>query len=74
MVLHLLSYEVKCIDSAIVAAGFSDEMLELLLFAVRDLRKSLKDQGSNLMIRFGSAEIVIPELAKEVVTYLVCLL
>lgn len=30
---------------------FSDETLELLLFAVKDLKKSLRDQGSDLMIR-----------------------
>ena len=54
---------------SIIDAGFSDEMLELILFAVEDLRKSLKDQGSNLMIRFGSAENVIRELVKEVITY-----
>lgn len=48
------------------AAGFSDEILELLLFALDDLRKSLKDQGSNLMIRFGNAESVIKELLREV--------
>lgn len=47
--------------------GFSDETLELLLFAVKDLKKSLRDQGSDLMIRFGSAENVIRELVKEVV-------
>ncbi|KAK6155837.1 hypothetical protein DH2020_010085 [Rehmannia glutinosa] len=45
---------------------FSDEMLELLLFALEDLRKLLKEKGSNLMIRFGRAENVIGELVKEV--------
>ncbi|KAL3524178.1 hypothetical protein ACH5RR_017012 [Cinchona calisaya] len=49
-----------------ILSRFSDEMLELLLFALEDLRKSLKDQGSNLMIRFGNAENVIEELVKEV--------
>uniref|UniRef100_A0A5B7B338 Photolyase/cryptochrome alpha/beta domain-containing protein n=1 Tax=Davidia involucrata TaxID=16924 RepID=A0A5B7B338_DAVIN len=49
-----------------ILSRFSDEMLELVLFAVEDLRKSLKNQGSDLMIRFGSAENVIRELVKEV--------
>lgn len=47
-------------------SGYSDDMLELLLFALEDLRYSLKEQGSNLMIRFGCAEDVIKELVKEV--------
>ncbi|KAL4395042.1 hypothetical protein AHAS_Ahas02G0212400 [Arachis hypogaea] len=46
--------------------SFSDEMLELLLFALQDLRNSLKERGSNLMIRFGNAEHVIQQLAFEV--------
>ncbi|XP_024964843.1 uncharacterized protein LOC112505125 isoform X2 [Cynara cardunculus var. scolymus] len=45
---------------------FTEEMLELLLFAVKDLRKSLKDLGSDLMIRLGRTESVIQDLAKEV--------
>ncbi|CAI9295742.1 unnamed protein product [Lactuca saligna] len=45
---------------------FTEEKLELLLFAVKDLRKSLKDQGSDLMIRFGRTESVIQDLVKEV--------
>ncbi|XP_059666983.1 uncharacterized protein LOC132312581 isoform X2 [Cornus florida] len=49
-----------------ILSRFSDEMLELVLFAVEDLRKSMKDQGSDLMIRFGNAEKVIGELVKEV--------
>ncbi|KAA8539813.1 hypothetical protein F0562_026505 [Nyssa sinensis] len=49
-----------------ILSRFSDEMLELVLFALEDLRKSLKNQGSDLMIRFGSAENVIEELVKEV--------
>ena len=64
----------KCVNSSmlilvIISAGYSDEMLELVLVAMEDLRESLKDQGSNLMIRFGSAENVIREIVKEVVTY-----
>lgn len=53
----------------IISAGYSDEMLELVLVAMEDLRDSLKGQGSNLMIRFGSAENTIQEIVKEVVTY-----
>lgn len=48
-----------------ILSRFSDEMLEILLFALEDLRKLLKEQGSNLMIRFGTAERVIGELAKQ---------
>ncbi|XP_074355151.1 uncharacterized protein LOC141693864 isoform X2 [Apium graveolens] len=45
---------------------YSEEMFQLLVFAVKDLKKSLRDQGSDLMIRIGSAENVIGELVKEV--------
>ena len=48
-------------------------MLELLLFALKDLKSSLREQGSNLMIRSGTAESIIEGLAKEVVTYYICL-
>lgn len=49
-----------------IFSRFSEEMLELLLFAVEDLRNSLKKQGSDLMIRSGDAENVIQELVEEV--------
>ncbi|KAH1075645.1 hypothetical protein J1N35_027973 [Gossypium stocksii] len=49
-----------------ILSRYSDDMLELLLFALEDLRNSLKEQGSNLMIRYGCAENVIKELVKEV--------
>lgn len=49
-----------------ILSRFSDEMQEMVLFAVEDLRNSLRDLGSDLMIRFGSAENVIMELVKEV--------
>lgn len=49
-------------------------MLELLLFALEDLRKLLKEKGSNLMIKFGSAERVIGQLVKEVIKYIVSLI
>lgn len=51
-----------------ICVGYSNEMLELVLFALEDLRKSLKDQGSNLMIRFGNAENVVRDLVQEVIT------
>ncbi|XP_077235482.1 DNA photolyase [Tasmannia lanceolata] len=49
-----------------ILSHFPDEMLELVLFALKDLRNSLKDQGSDLLIGFGSAEDVILKLIKEV--------
>ncbi|XWS61020.1 hypothetical protein CRYUN_Cryun07bG0089900 [Craigia yunnanensis] len=49
-----------------ILSRYSDDMLELLLFALEDLRNSLKEKSSNLMIRFGNAENVITELVKEV--------
>ncbi|XVF09684.1 hypothetical protein REPUB_Repub07fG0116100 [Reevesia pubescens] len=49
-----------------ILSRYSDEMLELVLFALEDLRNSLREQGSNLMIRFGNAENVISELVKQV--------
>ncbi|KAI3712569.1 hypothetical protein L1987_71128 [Smallanthus sonchifolius] len=49
-----------------ILRNFNEETLELLLLAVKDLRSSLKDLGSNLMIRFGKAESVIQELVNEV--------
>ncbi|CAK8575378.1 unnamed protein product [Lathyrus sativus] len=49
-----------------ILSRFSDEMLELVLFALKDLRKSLQERGSDLMIRFGNAENVIQQLANEV--------
>ncbi|XP_068650620.1 cryptochrome DASH, chloroplastic/mitochondrial isoform X2 [Aristolochia californica] len=49
-----------------ILSRFSDEMLELALLALEDLRKSLKDQGSDLLISFGSAENVIAKIVKEV--------
>ncbi|XP_047254883.1 uncharacterized protein LOC107847439 isoform X2 [Capsicum annuum] len=49
-----------------ILSRFSDDMVELLLFALEDLKRSLKERGSNLMIRFGAAESVIEGLVKEV--------
>lgn len=50
-------------------AGFPNEMVELLLLAVENLRRSLKEHNSNLMIRFGNVENVLVDLVKEVVTH-----
>ncbi|XP_028553552.1 uncharacterized protein LOC110113872 isoform X4 [Dendrobium catenatum] len=41
-------------------------MLDLLLFALEDLKKLLKDQGSDLFIGFGSSEDVIMKIVNEV--------
>ncbi|XP_019264780.1 PREDICTED: uncharacterized protein LOC109242374 isoform X2 [Nicotiana attenuata] len=49
-----------------ILSRFPDDMLELLLFALKDLKSSLREQGSNLMIRFGTAESIIEGLVKEV--------
>lgn len=52
-----------------ILSRFSDELLQLVLVAVEDLRNSLLKHGSNLMIRFGNAEYAIQELVKEVVRH-----
>ncbi|KAH7668428.1 putative hydrolase/acyltransferase (alpha/beta hydrolase superfamily) protein [Dioscorea alata] len=49
-----------------ILSGFSDEMLELLLFALEDLRRVLKEQGSDLLIGYGAAEKAVIELVKKV--------
>ncbi|GLT40303.1 hypothetical protein SLA2020_144480 [Shorea laevis] len=49
-----------------ILSRYSDEILELVLFALNDLRNSLRKQGTNLMIRFGSAESVIADLVKQI--------
>ncbi|RWR87524.1 6-4DNA photolyase [Cinnamomum micranthum f. kanehirae] len=49
-----------------ILSRFPDETLELVLFALEYLRKSLRDQGSDLLIEFGNAEHVILKLVKEV--------
>lgn len=65
----MLYWEFKSSDFLIIIAGFSDELLQLVLVAVEDLRNSLLKHGSNLMIRFGNAEYAIQELVKEVVRH-----
>lgn len=50
-------------------AGFSEEMLEMILLALEDLRNSLRSQGFNLMLRLGNAEYVMQKLVREVGCY-----
>ncbi|XP_015878340.3 uncharacterized protein LOC107414695 [Ziziphus jujuba] len=45
---------------------FSEEMLEMILLALEDLRNSLRSQGFNLMLRLGNAEYVMQKLVREV--------
>lgn len=45
-------------------------MLEMAVFALRDLRNSLRAKGTNLMVRFGNAENVIQEIVEKVVNLL----
>lgn len=45
-------------------------MLEMAVFALRDLRNSLRDKGTNLMVRFGNAENVVQEIVEKVVNLL----
>ncbi|WCJ36512.1 DNA photolyase DNA photolyase [Euphorbia peplus] len=49
-----------------ILSRYSEETLEIVLLALADLRKSLKGQGSNLMIRVGGVENVIRDLLEEV--------
>lgn len=46
--------------------GYSDTMLELLLFALEDLKMVLKSQESDLLIGLGNAEDVVLKLVNEV--------
>ncbi|CAN6167774.1 unnamed protein product [Urochloa humidicola] len=49
-----------------ILAGYSDKMLQLLLFALKDLKMALKSQDSDLLIGLGNAEDVVLKLVKEV--------
>ncbi|XP_066390608.1 uncharacterized protein [Miscanthus floridulus] len=49
-----------------ILAGYSDKMLELLLFALKDLKMALKSQDSDLLIGLGNAEDVVLKLVNEV--------
>ncbi|KAF5182396.1 Hydrolase protein, partial [Thalictrum thalictroides] len=50
-----------------IISRFSDETLELVLLALKDLKTCLQDRGSNLMIRYGDAESIISKIVSEVV-------
>ncbi|KAF0924405.1 hypothetical protein E2562_010073 [Oryza meyeriana var. granulata] len=49
-----------------ILAGYSDTMLELLLFALEDLKMVLKSQESDLLIGLGNAEDVVLKFVNEV--------
>ncbi|XP_073012014.1 uncharacterized protein [Typha latifolia] len=49
-----------------ILSGYSEVMLELLLFALGDLRKLLKSQGCELLIGLGNAEDIIFNIVNEV--------
>ncbi|EEE70105.1 hypothetical protein OsJ_30115 [Oryza sativa Japonica Group] len=52
--------------SAAESKRYSDTMLELLLFALEDLKMVLKSQESDLLIGLGNAEDVVLKLVNEV--------
>ncbi|XP_052168120.1 uncharacterized protein LOC127784786 isoform X3 [Oryza glaberrima] len=54
------------LSSHAVEMGYSDTMLELLLFALEDLKMVLKSQESDLLIGLGNAEDVVLKLVNEV--------
>ncbi|CAN6205229.1 unnamed protein product [Urochloa humidicola] len=49
-----------------ILEGYSDKMLELLLFALKDLKMALKSQDSDLLVGLGNAEDIVLKLVKEV--------
>ncbi|XP_050387503.1 uncharacterized protein LOC126803813 [Argentina anserina] len=49
-----------------ILSRFEDERLEMVVVALEDLRKCLRDKGTNLMVRFGNAENVIQEIVEKV--------
>ncbi|KAK9103246.1 hypothetical protein Sjap_020500 [Stephania japonica] len=49
-----------------ILARFSDEMVELVLTALREMKCEFGERGSGLMVRFGSAEVVVPEIVSRV--------
>ncbi|KAJ8470631.1 hypothetical protein OPV22_024974 [Ensete ventricosum] len=49
-----------------ILSDLSDEMRELLLFSVKELKELLKGQGSDLLLGFGTTEDVILELVNKV--------
>jgi len=53
-------------------AGYSDKMLELLLFALKDLKMALKSQESDMLIGLGNAEDVLLKIVNEVTMQGLC--
>ncbi|KAL6127000.1 hypothetical protein ACLB2K_075045 [Fragaria x ananassa] len=49
-----------------ILSRFEDEMLEMAVAALEDLRNALRDKGTNLMVRFGKAENVIQDIVEKV--------
>ncbi|ESQ54774.1 hypothetical protein EUTSA_v10024578mg [Eutrema salsugineum] len=49
-----------------ILSRYTTDTLELAIIALEELRKSLRKQGSNLMLRYGNAENVIEDLVNEV--------
>ncbi|WOL19137.1 hypothetical protein Cni_G27934 [Canna indica] len=49
-----------------ILSNLSDEMLELLHFSIKGLKEMLRDQGSDLLLGFGSTEKVILDIANKV--------
>ena len=47
-------------------AGYSDKMLELLLFALKGLKMALKSQESDMLKGLGNAEDVLLKIVNEV--------
>uniref|UniRef100_M8AR95 AB hydrolase-1 domain-containing protein n=1 Tax=Aegilops tauschii TaxID=37682 RepID=M8AR95_AEGTA len=53
-------------DSIRIPTCYSDTRLELLLFALKDLKLALKSQRSDLLIGLGNAEDAVLKIANEV--------
>ncbi|XP_010532255.1 PREDICTED: uncharacterized protein LOC104808287 isoform X2 [Tarenaya hassleriana] len=65
-IVPLYVFDRRILSHRCSSIGYTNESLELAVIALEELRRSLKEQGSNLMIRYGKAENVIEELVKEV--------
>ncbi|PWZ14616.1 Pheophytinase, chloroplastic [Zea mays] len=67
---RILAGNVGCVGARrpirLSVGGYSDKMLELLLFALKDLKMTLKSQDSDLLIGLGNAEDVVLKLVNEV--------
>ena len=53
-------------------AGYSDKMLELLLFALKGLKMALKSQESDMLKGLGNAEDVLLKIVNEVTMQDLC--